>query len=227
MAARRRIRPPVRGAAGPRASSPTLRFEPATAANWSDLCALFGANGACGGCWCMTMRLRARDYEAQKGAANRAALQRRVASGHPPGLLGYLGDTAVAWISLGPRDEFERLRTSRVLAPVDELPVWSIVCMFVRRDLRGCGVSTQLVRAAAAHARRAGARILEGYPHEPSTPTRMPDVFAWTGLATSFRRAGFVEVARRSATRPIFRLALGAPDGTPRRRRRPRPRRDP
>jgi hypothetical protein len=36
----------------------------------------------------------------------------------------------------------------------------------------------------------------------------MPGVFAWTGFVETFRRAGFVEVARRSDTRPIMRLTL-------------------
>jgi hypothetical protein len=36
----------------------------------------------------------------------------------------------------------------------------------------------------------------------------MPAVFAWTGFAQSFTRAGFVEIARRSPTRPIMRRAV-------------------
>lgn len=36
----------------------------------------------------------------------------------------------------------------------------------------------------------------------------MPDAFAWTGLASGFRKAGFVEVLRRSATRPIMRYIV-------------------
>src|SRR5436190_898686 len=40
---------------------------------------------------------------------------------------------------------------------------------------------------------------------------RLPDVFAWTGLSSAFRKAGHVEVARRSPTRPIMRLELDRP----------------
>lgn len=32
----------------------------------------------------------------------------------------------------------------------------------------------------------------------------MPDVFAWTGLASAYLKAGFREVARRSESRPIL-----------------------
>ncbi|MGE3171207.1 MAG: GNAT family N-acetyltransferase [Planctomycetota bacterium] len=196
-------------AAAPRA--PRLRVEPATAANWPQLCRLFGERGACGGCWCMTMRLPARDYDAGKGAPHKRRLRRRVDREPAPGLLAFAGDEPVAWISLGPRPEFARLATSRVLAPVDDRPVWSIVCMFVRRDLRRRGVSRQLLRAAAAFARRCGADVLEGYPVDPKGS--LADAFAWTGLASAYRAAGFREVARRSVSRPVFRLLLRRPGG--------------
>jgi hypothetical protein len=74
-------------------------------------------------------------------------------------------------------------------------------------------VSLQLLEAAVAYARRKGARILEAYPIDPDKgPTRYGAAF--TGFASSFRRAGFVEVARNSPRRPIVRLALSpAPAG--------------
>lgn len=43
----------------------------------------------------------------------------------------------------------------------------------------------------------------------PLTPERWGDFAAvWTGLASSFRKAGFNEVARRSETRPIMRYQI-------------------
>jgi hypothetical protein len=53
-------------------------------------------------------------------------------------------------------------------------------------------------------ARKEGAKIIEGYPVE-ARKGKMPDVFAYTGLPSAFRQAGFVEVLRRSRTRPIMR----------------------
>jgi GNAT superfamily N-acetyltransferase len=190
------------------ARPPRLRIAPATAANWRDLCALFGSNGACGGCWCQTMRLSAADFAAGKGDGNRRRLRRQVAATPAPGLLGYFGDEAVAWLALGPRREFARLATSRVLAPVDDRPVWSVACLFIAKAHRRRGLSTQLLRAAVAFAAQHGAATLEGYPHA-NAAGRMPDLFAWTGFASAFARAGFVEVARRSRRRPIVRSELG------------------
>ncbi len=65
-------------------------------------------------------------------------------------------------------------------------------------------MSVALLKAAAQFARKRGARIVEVYTVEPREG-RMPDVLAWTGLLGTFTAAGFAEVARWSATRPIMR----------------------
>lgn len=193
-----RLRPPA--ARAPRA----LRFVPATAERWEDLAALFGARGACGGCWCMTWRLPRAEFERGKGTGNRNALRRLVRGPVAPGVMAYDGARPIAWCAVAPRADYPALARSRVLRPVDELPVWSISCLFVEKAARRRGVSARLLRAAVAFAGSRGARIVEGYPVEPREGDQ-PDPFVWTGLASAFVRAGFREVARRSATRPIMR----------------------
>lgn len=198
--------------AAPRVS---VRCVPATPERWEDLEALFGPRGACAGCWCMYWRRSARAYEAGKGDENREALRALVGSGEPPGLLAYREDRAVGWCSVGPRAAYPRLENSRILKPVDERPVWSVVCLFVERPQRRRGVSVALLRGAADYAAARGADWLEGYPVEPADG-RAPDAFVWTGLAAAYRRAGFEEVARRSPTRPIMRKALRPAAASPR-----------
>lgn len=155
----------------------------------------------------MWARRPAADFKAGKGEGNRRALRRRVAESPAPGLLAYDGETAVGWIAVGPRAEFRRLETSRVLAPVDDAPVWSVPCLFVASSHRGRGVSVALLRAAAAFAAAHGARALEGYPVD-TRGRREPAAFVWWGTVGTFRAAGFREVERRSAPRPIVRRAL-------------------
>lgn len=189
------------------ASLPKLTFHPLTPARWADLERLFGERGACGGCWCMYWRLRRAQFEKQKGSGNKRALKKIVAAGEIPGLLAYAGSEPIAWCALGPRESFPVLDRSRILGRIDAQPVWSVVCFFVARPYRRHGITAKLLRAAVAYARQRGARIVEGYPVEPKAGV-MPDVFAWTGLAASFGRAGFREVLRRSATRPLMRRFL-------------------
>lgn len=185
----------------------TLSFIPLTPESWHQFVELFGSRGACGGCWCMWWRLRRADYNANKGDGNKRKMKALVTRGVSPGLLAMQNGEAVGWIACAPRNEYESLATSRVLRPVDEKPVWSIVCMFVRKDRRRAGVSKRLIQAATTYARKSGARIVEAYPVEPKKDD-VPDLFVFTGLASSYKALGFVEVARRSDTRPIMRLEL-------------------
>jgi GNAT superfamily N-acetyltransferase len=157
----------------------------------------------------MAWRLPRREWEAGRGAANRRALNRRVRRGPAPGVLAYDSDEPVGWCAIAPREEYVALERSRVLAPVDDRSVWSVSCFFVARTHRRQGLGLVLLRAALAHARRHGARLVEGYPVEPKAG--WADVFAWTGIISTFLEAGFVEVRRRSPGRPIVRRALRPP----------------
>ena len=183
-----------------------LQIHPLTPERWADFEKLFGKNGACAGCWCMWWRLPHAQWLAQKGEANRKAMQKLVKACSVPGLLAYLGAQPVGWCAVAPRQDYPRFSKSRVLQPVDEQPVWSVTCFFVAREFRRRGITTQLLEAAAKYARQRGAKILEGYPIEPKRD--QPDAFVYTGLASAFRKAGFKEAARHSPTRPIFRRTL-------------------
>jgi GNAT superfamily N-acetyltransferase len=185
-----------------------LEFQPLRPERWGDFEELFGPRGAAGGCWCMWWRQSHKEFNAQKGEGNRKAMKRIVDTGRVPGILAYLEGRAIGWCSVAPREEFTRLERSRILKPVDAQPVWSVVCFFVRKDYRRSGVSVALLRAAAEFVRERGGRIVEGYPVEPGKGGT-PDIFAYHGLAAAFREAGFEEVARRSATRPVMRLSVG------------------
>jgi GNAT superfamily N-acetyltransferase len=185
-----------------------LTFHPLTPERWPDLEKLFGERGACGGCWCMAWRLRRADFERGKGAANRRALQTLVADNARPGVLAYAGAEPVGWCAVAPREVYVTLGRSRVLASVDDRPVWSISCLFIARPYRRRGVSVRLIDAAVRFAREQGAQVVEGYPVEPYRAD-MPAAFAWTGLASAFRQAGFTEVLRRSQGRPIMRRECG------------------
>lgn len=184
-----------------------LEFHPVTPERWPDLAALFGERGACGGCWCMWWRLNRSQFVQQKGQANKESLKKLIDAGEIPGLLAYTQEKPIAWCSLAPRETYPILERSRILQRVDDQAVWSIVCLFVARPFRRQGITPALLRAAIEYAGRQGAKIVEGYPVEPRKGN-MPDVDIWIGVASSFRKAGFVEVLRRSPTRPIMRYFI-------------------
>ena len=190
----------------------TQNWKPLTPETWNDFEVLFGPRGACGGCWCMTWRLSRAEFKANEGEGNRAAMRALVERGQQPGVLLYQDGHAVAWCAVAPREEYVRLGASKVWAPVDEEKVWSVSCFFVDKKARGKGLSVEVLKAAVEFAQSRGATIIEGYPQELTR--KLPPAFVWMGVMPTFERAGFHEVARRSAKKPIMR-ALAQTNGSP------------
>jgi GNAT superfamily N-acetyltransferase len=184
-----------------------LEIHPLTSERWDDLELLFGSHGADGGCWCMFFRLPHKQFTAQQGDENRAAFKHLVEDGPAPGLIAYVEGNPAGWVAVAPRGEYGRLSRSRILKPLDQQEVWSVVCFFIGKAYRKRGVSTQLLKAAVIFAAERGAKIIEGYPVD-LTDRQYPDAFAYHGTLSSFLEAGFVEVARRSPTRPMMRYLI-------------------
>jgi GNAT superfamily N-acetyltransferase len=182
-------------------------WKPLSPETWKDFERLFGERGACGGCWCMTWRRPRQEFRAGTGAGNKAAIKKLMESGAPIGILLYRDAEAVGWCSVAPRKQFVALERSRVWAPVDDVPVWSVSCFFVAKPHRNQGLTVELLQAAAAYARQLGAKVVEGYPQDLGAKT-LPPAFVWTGLQKTYARAGFAEVARRSPAKPIMRKQL-------------------
>jgi GNAT superfamily N-acetyltransferase len=195
-----------------------LDVAPLTPHLFDELASLFEEGGDPRWCWCMSFRARGRDWSNSTAEQNHAELRsladRRVTVA--PGLVGFEGGRAVGWVSLGPREDYERLAYSKILAPVDERPVWSIVCFVVSRRARGRGVAAAMLRAGIAYAREHGAEMLEAYPADVGDGRRRAADIS-QGTLTMFERAGFSVVERRqwnssTPVRPIVRFALEPSD---------------
>ncbi len=184
-----------------------LKFHPTSPNRWADVEELFGERGACGGCWCMYWRLPRSEWTASKGLKNKTSFRKIVHSDQQPGVIAYNGSEPIGWCAIAPREVFTGLSRSRVLKPIDDRPVWSITCLFVKKPYRRRGVSVKLIEAAVEFARKRGAQIVEGYPTVP-TMEKTPDPFVFTGLPSAFTAAGFTEVARRSSSRPVMRFKM-------------------
>ena len=195
-------------------STPGLSVLPLTPARFADLAALFEEGGDPKWCWCVHFRFRGRDWSNSTAKQNRAALEGLTGRKLAPGLVAYRDGRAVGWVSLAPREDYERLTYSKVLAPVDDTPVWSIVCFVVSRTVRGQGIAAALLEAAVGYARDHGATTLEAYPVDTSAG-RVPAANVYHGTLGMFERAGFTVVERRqwnasTPVRPIVRRSLGS-----------------
>jgi GNAT superfamily N-acetyltransferase len=178
---------------------------PLTPDLWPAFEDLFGDSNICSRCWCMYWRIGAA-YRRRLGQTNKAAFREIVKHGPPPGLLAFDDDVAVGWCQLTPRDQVPELDRAWRLKRVDDVPVWSLSCFYVRKGYRKQGVTSALIAAALDAAKRAGAPALEAYPLDANlTPST-----SHTGYASTFARAGFKIVARHVAPRPMMRYDLKA-----------------
>src|SRR5882762_2631044 len=187
-----------------------LTVRPVTLERWPDLEAIFNARGCsvARACWCMAYRLSGAREPLPRGVtrsqANRASLKALVDAGNPPGLIGYCGKVPVGWVSIGPREEYAKLKRSPVMKAVDERSVWSVICFVVPAEHRGQGVAQALLTRAVAYAKKQGATLVEAYPVDK--PARSNDEYMWFGAKSMYDNAGFKEVARRKPQRPIVRI---------------------
>jgi GNAT superfamily N-acetyltransferase len=197
-----------------------LAIEPVTVDRLADLDELF-ASGDPRWCQCAYMRLAGVTWSSSTPAANRAvhreAIEAARAQGWSPGLIAYRDGQAVGWVSFDRREAYERLATSRLLRPVDDREVWSVVCFVVAASARRSGVASRLLDAAIDYARHHGVRLLEAYPVDVSSSTsrKRSSADLWRGTVPMFERAGFttVEVRRQHSSappRPIMRRAIRA-----------------
>ena len=129
-------------------------------------------------------------------------MRRKVCEGVPIGLLGYSNDEPVAWCSIAPRTTYRDLGGPTSIGEPPE-DVWSLVCFFIRRELRGKGLTKRIVEAAVQHAAKRGAKVVEAYPVEPGSPS-----YRFMGYLPTFSAAGFRGVGRAGTRRHVMRREL-------------------
>jgi GNAT superfamily N-acetyltransferase len=179
-----------------RTVSSRLEVREVTASTWQDFESLFESKGAPSYCWCMAWRATAEEKKGATNTTRKGAMKGRVDNAIPIGLLGYLDNEVVAWCSVAPSTTYQRLRKDE--APAND--VWSIVCFFILRKSRGQGLAKVLLEAAIHHAGKRGARIVEGYPVDPDSPS-----YRYMGFLPMFEEAGFREVAKAGSRRHVVR----------------------
>jgi GNAT superfamily N-acetyltransferase len=191
-----------------------IDIRPATAERWSDVVAIMGGSGGDRGCWCQYYRWSSSDFSRLGAGGGRAALERQVEAGPPPGLIAYLEGMPVGWVGVGVRDDMERLVRSRTIPRIDDRPVWSILCFLVRPGYRRRGVTRALIEGVLAAARAAGAPGVEAYPID-AAGGRLDPTLSYVGFTSTFERAGFrrvVETAGRSAGQPRWLVRFDLAD---------------
>jgi GNAT superfamily N-acetyltransferase len=167
--------------------------QPVTPDRVDDFVAVANPKRRASHCWCLSHRLVAREIEELGGGSREAAFRALCERPNPPGVIGYDDGEPVGWCSIGPRSENSRLSRSQLIRPLDDLPVWSIICIVIRGGYRKRGYTTPLINGAVEYAAARGAPVVESYPVDAASG-RIDTTMAFVGTRAMFEKAGF-EVA--------------------------------
>ena len=172
---------------------------PVTPDRFEDFADVVNPNRRATHCWCLSHRLPLRETRALGGGSREAAARALGRRPDPPGVVGYDHDGApVGWCSIGPRADNPRLVASTRIRPLDDVPVWSVICVVVRGGHRARGHTTPLLEGAVAWAAERGAPAVEAYPVD-AEGGRIDTTMAFVGTRRMFERAGFTVVGRTDA----------------------------
>lgn len=193
-----------------------LTVLPANEASWEDLQAVFGTRGEPGRCRCQWFKVPAARWRALSIDERAAMLREQTECGDPEapatsGLVAYLDGEPVGWCAVEPRTEYPRLAGGRIPwagreESKDDAGVWSVTCFVTRVGYRRRGVSRALAAAAVQHARRRGARAVEGYPIIVEEGRELTWGELFVGSRSIFADAGFREVSRPTPRRAVMRV---------------------
>ena len=174
----------------------TWETHPVTPDRFEDFADVVNPNRRASHCWCLSHRLPASQVEELGRGSRERAMRSLCEREHPPGVVTYRDGVPVGWCSIGPRSDNPKLAASRLIRPVDDLPVWSIICVVVRGGHRRQGVTTPLLEGAVAWAASEGASAVEAYPVDPAGE-RMDLTMAFVGTRAMFEKVGFEVVGCR------------------------------
>ncbi len=175
----------------------TWQTRPLTEETFEDFADVVNPTRRANHCWCLSHRLPARQIEELGGGDRGEAMRRLSRSGPAPGVVTYRDGEPVGWCSVSPRTAMPLVERSRLIRPVDDVPVWCITCLVVRTGHRRQGVVGHLLEGAVAHAAEQGAPAVEAYPVDPEG--RMDTTMAFVGTVAMFAAAGFRQVGTTDA----------------------------
>jgi GNAT superfamily N-acetyltransferase len=193
--------------------SDAIRVLPATADRFDDVSSVLAPkNPDAPACWCLSYRIPNEEFHELSGPERPARLRRYAEEGRAPGVIAYVDEEVAGWCSVAPRASHHRLTRSRTIPHVDDVPVWSVICIVIRPQFRRQGLSRHLLAGAIEYARDQGAPMLEAYPID-AQGARIGSAFAYVGTTDLFASAGFervVETGSKSGgmRRWLMRLAL-------------------
>ena len=151
-------------------------------------------------CYCHFHHVSPRiDWDGLDGAANRLAMDARIACAEMEGYLAYRDDEVVGWINAQPRNRLRhcdaRIGVKPPPLPVPPHEAAAIVCFVIAPAHRRGGVARALLAGALADLGARGVRVVDAYPRADATAVPYAQDH-YRGPRSLFVAAGFEELVR-------------------------------
>ncbi|QUW18028.1 GNAT family N-acetyltransferase [Agrococcus sp. Marseille-Q4369] len=192
---------------------PEVDIRPATPDRFPHAQRALSGGGDGRSCQCQWWTITNVEFQRSSVEERRELLRAELEGELAPALIAYVDGEAAGWVRVGPRTRQIRLSRTKQLASTTEEPwddgsVWAVSCFVVRTEHRGEGLAGRLLAAAIDFAGSHGARVLEGYPVDPSEGRKKASNELYRGVVSTFARAGFREVGRPRPDRALYALDL-------------------
>ncbi|TIT01793.1 GNAT family N-acetyltransferase [Mesorhizobium sp.] len=175
-----------------------ILFTEVTPSTRADFENLFEQPGGPKYCLCMAWR-NLENREHVPNDERKRAMMTLIEADTPVGIVAQAGGKTIGWCSVAPRETYRKLSPQQ--DDDTEAGVWSIVCFYVPRALRGGGLAAALLDAAIDHAFAKGARTVEAYPVDKASPS-----YRFMGFRDMFVSRGFHETGMAGSRRHVMRL---------------------
>lgn len=177
------------------------------------------AHGDGPGCLCQWWMVRPSEFAGLTAEDKARMLRADLSAPVAPALVAYRDGAVAGWVRVGPRPAQPRIGRTRAIVAhtgesLEDTDVWAVTCFAVRREHRGRGLMRELLHAAIAHARAHGARVVEGYPLDPTVKRRGAEDL-YHGTVGVFEDAGFEVIARPRPDSAIVALTVAGTDRRP------------
>ena len=143
------------------------------------------------------------------GAANRLAMDARIASGEMEGYLALSGDEVVGWMNAQPysklRHACARMRIAAPPLPVAPHDAAAIVCFVISPARRRQGIARALLAAGLVDLAARGMALVDAFPWN-TAPDSTAATDHYHGTLSMFTKVGFAPLARHDDLTVVRKL---------------------
>lgn len=124
------------------------------------------------------------------------------------GVLAYMGNELLAWVSVGPLTDTYWFWKRAIQVGEIAKTTAGITCFTLAPAMRGKGLQAEILKELIRYGKEQGWTSIEAYPFEKSAVEKHGAGVLWPGLAKGYLEAGFQNVGPHWLSQPEWERSL-------------------